>query len=146
MKKPKVKTDLYPVKGSLLEKLQFIEKNVFKRMWKTKEMRRELLKRNDEYAEDLPFCLSCAAGVVVLMIQFELTVSQSFFTTNYKWCKEKNKVDVIVNVPPHKHFLKLISLGKKYIFPIPIEAKGEDDDDFDIDGTCYFSLGEGESY
>ena len=27
MKKPKVKTDLYPVKGSLLEKLQFIEKN-----------------------------------------------------------------------------------------------------------------------
>lgn len=113
-------------------------------MWKIKEMRRELIKRNDIYADDLPFCLGCRAGVVVLAFQFELTVSQSFFTTDYNWYREHNKVNVIVNVPPHKHFIKLISLGKNYIFPVPVEAKG--DDAVDIDGNCYFSLGKGESY
>ena len=36
MKKTKLKSEEYPIKGTFLEKIQFLEKHEFKTMWKIK--------------------------------------------------------------------------------------------------------------
>ncbi len=145
MKNSKLNSDEYPTTGTLLEKIKFLEEKEFKTMWKVKAMRRALQKRNDgDLADTLSFFVGVTTGTLLFMIQFDQTVSQSYFTTNYKWLKDGENFLVLVAKPANSHFLKLSTAGRKYTFSHP--PKELTGGKFDINATCHFLIGEGVPY